>query len=187
MGHTIRKVWTVVFGPVSTTQPGPFKPALFAPIRYLSADHIVRYPICQWCSYRSSSTCQSPIVNLNNIRFVTVENTWCRHECEWYFIATQWILIAVQTVIAGGERAPKIASCTYRLCCVSIRSQFLNWSKNCRNHDIDPGSNSNPANNLQFSVWFGYWPSASYSVHFPWLILTWTRVSFLGSTRTASR
>jgi len=39
-GFTTRKTWTVAFGPVSTGKPGPGKPGIFPPIKYLSSDRI---------------------------------------------------------------------------------------------------------------------------------------------------
>jgi hypothetical protein len=52
--------------------------------------------MCEWCSFRSSFTSRSAILNLSNIRCVPVKTPRFERDFLCYFIATERILIGVQ-------------------------------------------------------------------------------------------
>jgi len=96
VGLATWKCWTVALGPVTTGIPGPCKPSIFPPIRYLSSHHIPTWSIRESCSFWRSFTWWSAMLNPTIIRCVAVENPQFGRDFEWYFRATQWILIGVQ-------------------------------------------------------------------------------------------
>jgi len=87
---------TVAFGPISTSKPGLCKPRCFAPIQYLSSDHIVTWSLRRLCSFSRSFTSRAQMYNPTNICWVAIENPRNSLIICPYFTATQRISVRSQ-------------------------------------------------------------------------------------------
>jgi len=106
LGH--EKQGPLHLGRFTPEEPGSCNDGIFAEITYFSSDLNTTWSICEWCCFRRSFNCCSPMMNLNNIRRVAVEipQFVCDFEC--YVRVTQWIFITVQIGALGVKELRKL-------------------------------------------------------------------------------
>jgi len=92
--HT--KTRTVAIGPVLPPKTQHYKSTIFAPIKYLSSDHIVTWSVGKLYSFSPSSTSRSQICGRTNIHRVAIEIPRILPEKWRYFTAIWWILVQSQ-------------------------------------------------------------------------------------------
>jgi len=146
--HT--KTRTVAIGPVLPPKTRHYKSTIFAPVTYLSSDHIVTWSVGKLCSFSPSFTSRSQICGRTNIHRVAIENPRILSEKWRYFTAIRWILVQSQIWQREVKERLKLhnlhtAQSAYWSDRDTIRTQILNRSERCRNRNMEPRSGFNPA------------------------------------------
>jgi hypothetical protein len=140
-----------------------FKSTILAPIKYLSSDCIVTWSVCRLRTVRPSFPSRSHICDRTNICWVAIENPHISAEILRSLTAIQQISVQSQIWQREVKEGAETAQSAYLWCHNTIRTQILNWSQSCRNHNMEPWSGSNPSpnpvGNPDFWVITLTWPS----------------------------
>ena len=96
MGLTTRKTRTVGNGAVLPPKTRHFMSTIFAPIEYLSSDHIMTWSVRKLTSFSPSFTSHIQICDRTNDRGGAIENTRNSLKNRLYFTATQRISVRSQ-------------------------------------------------------------------------------------------
>ena len=144
---------TVALRPGSTSNPGLCKPRFFAPIKYLSSDHIMTGWICRLYTSSSSFTSCFQKCDVTNIHLITIQNLRILLEISPHFTATQ--RISVRSQIWKRDVQERLILHNLLIYHVPIRLQlkYLFRAEAVGVRTLELSSGSNPAKNPQLYFW----------------------------------
>ena len=145
------KTRTVPIGPVLPPKTQHFKCSFVPPIKYLSSNRIVTWSIRRLCRFSRSFTSCSQIWDLANIRGVAIDNMWISFKICLYFTAALRISVGLQIWMLELKELAKLHHLRIHHGIIWSELKKLDWSKSCRNHNIEPQSGFNPDKKPQ--VW----------------------------------
>jgi len=157
MGFPTWTTRSVGNGPLLPTTTRHFKFKIFAPIKYVSSDHIRSWSVCTLCSFSHSFTSSCQICDRTNIGWVAIENPQISNKITCYITAIQQLLVRSQIWKCEVEERLKLHNLRtdHVMICRDLRYWFevevagtVKWTRSLgTTQPKNPGFMSGPGNN----------------------------------------